>query len=180
LVDEVVAECGRVECGTHAIFAADVAPLSVRETDLARRLFPALAPGMLLIADRGFRSLDLWRATEAGRADLLGRVTGSAVLPVVESLGNGSYLSQIVAAWDTNRRTDPEPVRVIEYTLGPAGEGTVYRLITTILDPGAAPASDLAALYAQRWEIENTLDELKIHQGGRNLVLRYQHPARVD
>ncbi|MFE4547540.1 transposase [Streptomyces sp. NPDC056785] len=103
------------------------------------------------------------------------------VLPVLETLADGSYLSEIVAARDNYRGADPERVRVIEYTLGPrGGEGTVYRLITTLLDPDQAPAEELAALYAQRWEIENTLDEIKNHQGAPGLVLRSQHPRGVE
>jgi hypothetical protein len=45
------------------------------------------------------------------------------------------------------------------HTLG--AEDTVYRLVTTICDPEAAPATELAGLYAQRWEIETALDEIK-------------------
>lgn len=169
-----------VECGTHAVFAAEVGPLAEHETALARRLFDRLSAGMLLLADRGFVGFDLWRAACAGGADLLWRVRSSTVLPVVQVLDDGSYLSQIVATRDRNRRADPITLRVIEYTLGKGGEGMVYRLITTILDPQAAPAAELAALYAQRWEIETTLDEIKTHQGGPRLVLRSQHPAGVE
>ncbi|GAA2976848.1 IS4 family transposase [Streptomyces lactacystinicus] len=169
------------ECGTHAVFAADVAPLSVHEAALAERLFPALAEDMLVLADRGFCGLDLWRAAKAGGADLLWRVRSVVVLPVVAALDDGSYLSEIVAKRDHYRRADPERVRVIEYTLGhDGGDGTVYRLITSILDPADAPAVELAALYAQRWEIENTLDEIKNHQGSPGLVLRSQHPRGVE
>ncbi|MGF1432549.1 IS4 family transposase [Kitasatospora sp. LaBMicrA B282] len=170
------------ECGTHAVFAAEVGPLTVHETVLAERLFPALVEGMLVLADRGFCGFDLWRAAKAGGADLLWRVRSVVVLPVVGMLDDGSYLSEIVAARDNYRRADPERVRVIEYTLagGDGGEATVYRLITTILDPAQAPAAELAALYAQRWEIESTLDEIKNHQGGPGLVLRSQHPRGVE
>ncbi|UQA91545.1 IS4 family transposase [Streptomyces halobius] len=170
-----------VECGTHAVFAAEAGPLAVHETELAQRLFGSLTPGMLVLADRGFHSFDLWRAAAATGADLLWRVKSDAVLPVRTLLEDGSYLSQIVAARDRNRRADPAHVRVIEYTLGPEGGATtVYRLITTILAPKAASATSLAALYAQRWEIENTLDEIKTHQGGSRLVLRSQHPAGIE
>ncbi|MFF7976847.1 IS4 family transposase [Streptomyces sp. NPDC007905] len=163
------------ECGTHAVFAAEVGPLGVHETALAQRLFPALTKGMLVLADRGFCGLDLWRAAKAGGADLLWRVRSVVVLPVLETLADGSYLSEIVAARDNYWRADPERVRVIEYTLGPSGgDGTVYRLITTVLDPEQAPAED------QRWEIENTLDEIKNHQGVPGLVLRSQHPRGVE
>jgi IS4 transposase len=59
-------------------------------------------------------------------------------------------------------------VRVIEYTLaaeqadtddGPAER--TYRLLTSITDPAAAPAAELAQLYTQRWEIETAFDELR-------------------
>jgi hypothetical protein len=154
---------GLGECGTHAIFAAEMGPLAVHETELARRLFGHLRAGMLLIADRGFTGFDLWRAAASSGADLLWRVKNAAVLPVVEQLADGSYLSHIYAARDKHRHADPATVRVIEYTL--AGSATVYRLITTITDPVTAPALELAGLYAQRWEFETSLDELKTHQG---------------
>ena len=139
------------ECGTHAVFAAQMGPLAVHETELARRLFADLQPGMLMIADRGFAGFDLWRAATATGADLLWRVRNSVVLPVAQQLADGSYLSQIYAARDNRRHADPAPVRVVEYTL--AGSAAEYRLITTITDPAQAPAADLAALYAQRWEL---------------------------
>jgi hypothetical protein len=164
------------ECGTHAIFAAATGPLAEHETTLARRLLPSLTKGMLLIADRGFAGFELWTEAVATGADLLWRTKTNAVLPVVQMLADGSYLSHIVAAAD-RKRANPATVRVIEYTL--AGTDTVYRLITTILDPQQAPATELAALYAQRWEFETTLDEIKTHQRGPGLVLRSRHPDGV-
>jgi Insertion element 4 transposase N-terminal/Transposase DDE domain len=169
---------GLGECGTHAIFAAELGPLAVHETELARRLVGRLRAGMLLIADRGFTGFDLWRAAAATGADLLWRARNSAVLPVAEQLADGSYLSHIYAARDKHRHADPITVRVVEYTL--AGQATVYRLITTILDPAQAPALDLAALYAQRWEFEISLGELKTHQGAPRMVLRSHTPDGVQ
>ena len=166
------------ECGTHAVFAAELGPLAVHETELARRLLGHLRAGMLLIADRGFAGFDLWRAAAATGADLLWRVKNSAVLPVAEQLADGSYLSHIYAARDKRRHADPARVRVIEYTL--AGQAAVYRLITTITDPAQAPALELAGLYAQRWEFEMSLDELKTHQGAPRMVLRSHTPGGVQ
>ncbi|MDH6127472.1 transposase [Kitasatospora sp. GP82] len=123
-----------VECGTHAVFAAHVAPLTVHETALAQELFASLTPGMLLLGDRGFRGLDLWRAATATGADLLWRAKSDAVLPVLAVTEDGSYLSQIFAARNKNRRADPTRVRVIDYTLGRTDrDTTVYRLVTSIL-----------------------------------------------
>ncbi|MFI1868899.1 IS4 family transposase [Streptomyces jumonjinensis] len=168
------------ECGTHAVFAAATSPLATSEQSLVPRLLPALEPGMLLLADRGVTGFELWRNASATGADLLWRVRRNVVLPVLTPLGDGSCLSEIVARDDRCRRACPIRVRVIEYTLADGPDATVYRLITTLLDPKAAPAAELAALYAQRWEIETTLDEIKTHQGGPGLVLRSRHPAGVE
>jgi IS4 transposase len=72
-------------------------------------------------------------------------------------------------------------VRVIDYRLKDvAGAEALYRLITTILDHQQAPAKELAALYHERWEIETTLDELKTHLRGAQIVLRSKTPELVQ
>ena len=111
------------------------------------------------------------------------RTRSNAVLPVLESFTDRSYRSQIAAATDRRRGLAPTVVRVVEYTLGkdpgrPQGAAPI-RLLTTILDPAAAPAAELAALYHQRWEFETTLDELKTHQRGPKVVLRSKSPEMV-
>jgi Insertion element 4 transposase N-terminal/Transposase DDE domain len=167
-----------VECGTHVVFDAAIGPLRVGEITLARNLLDRLSPGMLLLADRGFHSSDLWKAASANGADLLWRIRKDLVLKVVQQLPDGSYLSEIFSQRDPHHTKGGHRVRVIEYTL--AGHDTLYRLLTTILDPKAGPADELAALYAERWEFESTLDEIKTHQGGPHLVLRSQHPDGAE
>ena len=60
---------------------------------------------------------------------------------------------------------------MIEYALDtPAGPGQdMYRLVTSLFDERAFPAEQLAAAYHERWEIETTLDDVKVHQSA--------HPA---
>ncbi|MFI1730449.1 IS4 family transposase [Streptomyces acidicola] len=168
------------ECGTHAVFGAAVGPVSVSEPVLSRQLSGELRAGMLLLADRGFYGFELWQAARATGADLLWRMRKSAALPVVQVLADGSYLSTVHAEKDRKNRRNPVAVRVIEYTLARTGDAAVYRLLTTLLDPEQAPARELAALYAQRWEIETTLDEIKTHQRGPKLVLRSRYPWGVE
>jgi len=169
---------GLVECGTHVVFDAATGPLRTGEHALARNVFASLRPGMLLLADRGFFGVDLWQTAAATGADLLWRVRKDIVLPVIEQLPDGSYLTEIFDQRDIHHTRPGVRVRAVEYTL--AGHDGVYRLITTILDPADAPAADLAALYAQRWEFESTLDEIKTHLGGSHLVLRSQHPTGAE
>jgi hypothetical protein len=48
-----------------------------------------------------------------------------------------------------------------------------------LLDPAQAPATELAALYHKRWEIETALAELKTHLRGAKIVLRSKTPDLV-
>ena len=47
------------------------------------------------------------------------------------------------------------------------------------MGPDTAPASELAALYSQRWEIESLFDELNTHLNESRRVLRSQSPELV-
>jgi len=171
------------ECGTHAVIAAQMDSYAVAEVTLAKKLVPGLQPGMLCLADRGFTAHPLFAAAAASGADLLWRAKANAVLPVLERLKDGSFRSELVASTDKRRREAVLTVRVIEYAIDdqgrPAAAGTTYRLVTTLLDPAAAPAAELAALYAQRWEIETIFDELKTHQRGPRAILRSRTPEGV-
>ncbi|MFF4158867.1 transposase [Streptomyces sp. NPDC001678] len=102
------------------------------------------------------------------------------VLLVLEHLGDGSYLSEIVATEDHGRRHDPGVVRVIEYTLKDTTSKTSTGWSPLSAIPVRRPRPSFAALYHQRWEIENTLDEIKTHQGGHRLVLRSRDPDGVE
>jgi len=176
---------GLAECGTHAVTAVAIGSYATSEVALARELVEqgSLGPGMLVLADRGFTAFPLWDKASGTGADLLWRAKGNAVLPVLERLPDRSFRSEIVATADKRTRADVRPVRVVEYTVDdpgrPGAEETTYRLLTTIIDAAAAPADELAALYAERWEIESTFDELKTHQRGPRVVLRSKTPDGV-
>ena len=170
-----------VETGTHVIFGAALGRYATHELTLAPAVLAHLRPDMLCLADRAFPSFDLWQAAAATGAALLWRIRKDARRPVLERYADGSYRSELRATYHTRAddRT-PQPVRVIAYTLPKVRDAApVYRLITTILDPDAAPAAELAALYHERWEVESTFDELKTHLKGAQLVLRSRTPALV-
>lgn len=168
------------ECGTHAMFEAMIGPYTTSENALSGELFARLRPGMLCLADRGFYSFTAWQDAAATGADLLWRVKDNLKLEVVKDLPDGSWLAQVFHSTADRARRDPRTVRVIEYTVEDGREPTgPYRLLTTILDPGEAPAAELAGAYAQRWEIETAFDELKTHQRGPRAVLRSKSPDLV-
>jgi hypothetical protein len=184
-----------VECGTHALIDAAFDGFArASEQVLARRLLHALRPGMLLLADRNFPGYDLWGLAAATGADLAWRVTGNRVLTPLQVLPDGSFLSVLPTPAEAARHgtarargrvlaRPPEGhlIRVIEYlvTVRDAAGGTrteLFRLVTTLLDAGQAPAADLAALYHQRWEAENSYAEIKTRLRGAGFILRSRIP----
>lgn len=173
---------GLAECGTHAVFAAALDRYDVSEVELAPRLLAQLRPGMLCLADRAFVGFALWGAATATGSDLLWRVRANQVLPCRQRLADGSYLSRMYASPKHRRHDDGGvPVRVIDYRLeGVPGAEPLYRLLTTLLDPAAAPAAELAALYHERWESEGIFAELKVALPGERLMLRSRRADLVE
>jgi len=170
-----------LENGTHVLWGAHMDRYAIDELTLAEKVIPFLRQGMLCMADRFFPSYKLWRAASKTGADLLWRVKQNARLDIEERLPDGSYLSRIYASTaDRRKKRNRIAVRVIDYRLKDVpGAESLYRLITTILDYEQAPAKELAALYHERWEIETSLDELKTHLRGAQIVLRSKTPELV-
>jgi Insertion element 4 transposase N-terminal/Transposase DDE domain len=189
------------ECGSHAKVAAQMGPVGGKgssEQALARRLYPRLEEGWLLVADRGFYNWPDWRAAAATGAALLWRVKADLRLPVLELLPDGSYLSVVARPTLHDKARNkliatarageyPGPalamrVRVIEYEIPDRdgdGSGELIALITTITDPALASAQELAQAYCQRWEEETGNDQLKTHLRGPGAVLRSTSPDMV-
>ena len=190
-----------IACGTRALIGAAPGPWRGGERKLAAGLLGHLCRGMLLIADRGFYSYQLWRAAAGTSADLLWRIQAGKHLPVVRALPDGSWITTIPDPAEVSRRlhrngkrrrtgsklgpqTGPDPgitARVIEFTVTVTTDdgGTrtePYRLITTLLDHRAAPAPALAAAYAWRWAAETGFREFKTYLRGPGRILRARTP----
>ncbi len=157
-----------VEVGTRVPLAWAQGPYRESEAAQAQSLHDQLAPGQLLLADRGYLEKDHWHQAAATGAQLLWRARRNTALPVDRVLADGSYRSCY----------GDGPVRVVEYALAEAPDET-YRLVTTLQDPETAPAAELAALYHERWEIETAYDELKTHMLGPRPNLRSKTPDLV-
>ncbi|MGW4995997.1 IS4 family transposase, partial [Streptomyces mirabilis] len=162
------------EIGTHAVLDARVGGLVDSEQDLAAPLAVAAA-GMLVIMDRGFVGVGVWRAFIGAGAHVLIRAkTNNARTPIAH-LPDGTYLAEI-SQWTGGRKSHTVTVRVIEYQVD---GGETVRLLTDLLDPDQAPAAELAALYHERWEAELSNRQLKTFQRGPQQVLRSAEPALV-
>lgn len=194
------------ECGTHAFVAAEVGAWAVGEKTLAKRLYQRVRRDELLTADRNFYSFEAGDLATRSGAALLWRAPTGLGLPIVKVLADGTYLSVLInpAIRGARRRaailatatqiatpegegeerdpTEAHLVRVVEYDVPDrAGNGTgeLIVLLSTICDPAAARADELADAYHQRWEEETANDQLKTHLRGPGKVLRSRLPKLV-
>ena len=170
---------GLAEAGTRAVIAVGLGTIYQGERELTKPLISLFTPEMLITADRGFFSFDMWRECLSSGAALVWRVSSTVGLPVLHVLPDGSYLSEITNQPARSRTripldkvADPRlathiPVRVLEYQVqtDPDDETTseTFRIITNILDPDKLDATELAQAYHERWDLESAFREIEIY-----------------
>ena len=163
------------ECGTHAQIDAAVGGFNGGEAELAISLAGS-ANGMLVIMDRGFPGVVLWKAYVGAGAHLLLRARSPVAHRPVAHLPDGTYLARMNLAGQKGAHPGGVLVRVIEYQVD---GGETVRLLTDLMDPLAYPAAELAALYHARWEAGSAFRQIKTFQRGPAVVLRSGAPDLV-
>src|SRR6266542_463561 len=149
-----------VACGTRWILAARLGCSGLSEQHLVDQLLDTLLPGTLNLADRNFFSMARWVRCTATGAHLAWRVkNGAKSLParIVRVLSDGSAVLRLHEsdAMLTSR----------------------FRILTTLLDHEQYPAGQIAAVYAERWQVEVIYLRVKSTLRGAGTRLRGQTPA---
>jgi hypothetical protein len=189
-----------VVCGTRRVLAAVLDSCAVSEQALWDRLVAQLTPGTLNLADRGFFSMHRWRTAAATGADLIWRVkNGTTSLPatVLATRPDGSQLVRLResdAMLARRRKTTGDPravrlrdiiARLVTFTVTVTDEAgrtriSTFRVLTTLLDHQAYPATEIARAYARRWQVELTYKSIKSTLRGGNRRLRGQAPDLAE
>jgi hypothetical protein len=181
-----------LQAGTMRWKAAAVGGYHDGENAMADQLQGALGPGQLSLADRGFFSMDRWLRFSGTGAQLLWRVKNSArsvPFKTIRTLKDGSELVLLRESGNMlgKRRRDagdkslprlPGTVArlvcftVLTRTRRGRAKTTAIRVLTTLLDPDAFPAREIAARYAERWQVETAFLHLKKTVRGTGRTLR--------
>ncbi len=184
-------------CGTRHILAAAAGSYATSEQKLFDQTVGALRPGTLNLADRNFFSMARWVTAAATGAQLAWRVKNGvrslpakrlAVLPDGSSLlrlreSNSMLAARRAAAGDRSLPRLPDTVaRLVEFDVQVADSAgrrrtSRFRVLTTLTDHHACPAAALAAVYAERWQVELAYYRMKVTLRGPGVVLRGQTPA---
>jgi hypothetical protein len=150
-----------LELGVHNPLAAAIARHGESELALARGLFAQLPKGVLLLADRLYGvpgvMVDVWAACRRVGSHFLFRVPRNITARVVTKLPDGSrcvrlHVREKGRPWRVHHDIEMREIRV---QIGrPGFRRHELRLCTSLLDHRAAPALELAKVYATRWEHE--------------------------
>ena len=177
--------------GSRRWIAAAVGGYNDGENKLADQLEESFTAGLLDLADRGFFSMGRWIRFSARGAHLAWRVrNGAKSVPfkTLRTLSDGSELvllresSSMLAKRrrDAGDKTLPRladtVARLVSFTIAARTarrvRTTTLKVLTTLLDPEEFPAREIAALYAERWQIEIAFLHLKKTVKGTGRVLR--------
>ena len=170
-----------VRTATRRWIGAEIGGYHDGENDLADRLEWSFGPGMLNLADRGFFSMDRFLRFSATGAHLAGgsrtprnpsRSGPSARSPTARSWScctNPTACARGAAATPGTRHVARLPdtiARLVTFTILTGDpqrprKTAQIRVLTTLLDHEAFPAREIAALYAERWQVETAFFHLK-------------------
>jgi len=166
----------------HLLAGLAMGAYRTSELTLAAELWPLVPPDSITLVDRGVATYPLFQQLHdpATNRHWLTRKKKGLTIRQVETLGPGDALVDLVPSRGT-RALHPElpariRVRAVRYHRPGFRPQT---LLTSLLDPVTSPATELATLYHERWELELGFDEVKTHTLERTEALRSTMPARV-
>lgn len=166
-----------VELGLHNPLAAAIGRHGESEMELAWSLIEQLPPRSLLLADRLYGT-PLFVGTLLARCvdvdgEFLVRIRRRLKTRLIEVLPDGSTVVELRVPCEDGE-TCCFLVREIRGRVsGRGSQVTSLRLWTSLLDSTAHSAVELLRLYAQRWEVELTIKELKVELRGNDRLASY-------
>lgn len=167
---------------SHLLAAAEFGGASDSEVKLAEKLWPMLPDASITIVDRGFISYKVFHDIQTGAKERhwLTRSKVNLKYRIVKRLGRGDQLVELAIHRNVRRAHPHLPetlqARAIRYQRRGFRPQT---LLTSLLDPTSYPATEIAQLYHERWELEIGFDEIKTHTLEREETLRSRAPLRV-
>jgi hypothetical protein len=154
------------------ILGAVFAPYGRAEILLALRILADIPKGALVLLDRNFNAWQfLLGLREAGQHFLI-RAKDGMTGSVLAVLGPGDRLVEMKIPRALRRRCPSLPRTVVVREISARIKGSPFRFFTSLLEPSTYRAVELVMLYAERWQEEIALDEIKTHQGGATTVNR--------
>lgn len=166
---------------SHLLAACNFGSYGTNEIQYAKPLLDAIPSESLTILDRGFFGARFLLGIEGtGNRQWLTRARSDLKFRVIKKFGRGDELIEITVSGNA-RRQDPSlpetwQMRAVRYRR--KGFSSQI-LLTSLRDPDKYPATELAELYHERWELELGYDEIKTELLDREEAIRSRKPDGV-
>lgn len=173
---------GLMALRSHLLSAVRIGDYHTGEVTLANELWRELPDDSLTILDRAFLVADhLTGLVRSGNnRHWLTRAKSTTRLKTLRRLGKKDELVEIELSASTRRLYPDLPAvwqaRAVTYQRKGFKPSV---LLTSLTDSERYPASELVAMYHERWEIELGYDEIKTHMLARQETIRSKTPQGV-
>jgi hypothetical protein len=168
---------------SHLMASVEFGPYADSEIVLASALWKEVPDDSLLMVDRGFLAAGILVPLhrDGTNRHWLTRAKSTTRWRVVEKLGKGDDLVEFDISLHA-RKHDPSlpktfTARAVKYEKKGFRPETV---LTSLIDPEASPASEIVALYHERWELELGYDEIKTEMLEREETIRCKSVAAIE
>jgi hypothetical protein len=167
---------------SHLLAAATFGPYGVDERAYAASLWDTVPDHSLVLLDRNYLQANVLvpLMTRGTERHWLTRAKSTTRYAVIRRLGPGDELVEFEVSSDARRKDSSLPThfdaRVIRY------QRKGYQpqlLVTSLVDATRYPATEIRALYHERWEIELGFGELKTDMLERLETIRSKSPIAV-
>jgi IS4 transposase len=168
---------------SHLMTSVEFGPYADSEIVLASALWKEVPDDALMVVDRGFLAAGILQPLhrDGKNRHWLTRAKTTTRWRVLKNLGKGDDLVEFDVSSQA-REYDPSlpktfTARAVKY------EKKGFRpqtLLTSLTDHEAFPASELVALYHERWELELGYDEIKTEMLDREETIRCKTVAGVE
>jgi hypothetical protein len=173
---------GLMALRSHLLAAVAFGPYETSEIAYAVNLWPSVPRDSLTIIDRGFLSARILMALtrDGTNRHWLIRTKKNQRWRVLHRLGPKDAIVEMNISSEARRKEPGLPKVWVARAITYQRKGfRAQTLLTSLLEPQAFPADEIATLYHERWELELGYDELKTEMLDREEAIRSKSPTAV-
>lgn len=165
---------------SHLLSAACFGPYGTDERQYAKALWASIPPDSLVLMDRAYLDAAVFHELTAMNRHWLTPAKSNSSWRVISSLGKDDQLVELELSSEARKKHPHLPTRFDVRAIRYQRKGYPPRtLLTSLVDAKRYPASELRALYHERWEIELGFGELKTDMLQRLEAIRSRSPSAV-
>jgi hypothetical protein len=168
---------------SHLLAAAAFGPYGVDERAYAASLWDTVPDHSLVLMDRNFLQANVLvpLMSKGTERHWITRAKSTTTFRSIRSLGKGDELVEFEVSSEARRKNPSLPTHFDARAIRYQRKGFPPQiLLTSLVDDKRYPATEVRALYHERWEIELGFGELKTDMLERLETLRSKSPSAVE